>query len=116
MAFGNESINKLTNQEKCKILLTSIELTNFNKRIPEQQTVKYTNLRSRYADVNNGMIWEKRLVDVVVDELVENHVYNLQELYGSCKEEYKDKMKKSVSACIEEFKQYWKEENKNVNK
>ena len=92
-------------------LLEIIEKTHFNEEIPEQNNIKYTNMKLKYLEIHNGKIWQKELVSKIIDELIDNSLYKLQELIDICNEKFKEKIRKSVPYNIKLYNEYVKVEN-----
>lgn len=121
IGFGHEDIYKLKQTDIKEILfekngtdplLKCIELMHFNKEIPEQQNVKLTGVNSKYADIYDGKKWIKELLTKVMDEILDNNIFNLNELVNQCGEQVKDKIKQSVQLIIEEYNIYTHLNNK----
>ena len=89
IAFGNENYELLNINEIKKILfdqnndplLDIIEYTYFNDRLPQQQNIKYNNLKSKFIDIYNGNEWEMKIIDDILDDLINNNISNLDKLY-----------------------------------
>ena len=119
IGFGREELKKLSTEDKKKILfdydmdplLEIIEKTHFNEEIPEQNNIKYTNMKLKYLEIHNGKIWQKELVSKIIDELIDNSLYKLQELIDICNEKFKEKIRKSVPYNIKLYNEYVKVEN-----
>jgi hypothetical protein len=116
IAFGTEEYENLNKAEIKKILfnhkvdplLGIIEYIHFNDRLPQQQNIKYNNLRSKEVDIHNGKEWEIKNLDNVLDDLLENNIYNLDKIYDMITEEYKPKIKQIVRTIIDDYNEHYK--------
>lgn len=75
--FGKEEINKLTIIEKMSILLSQenpiieiILITNLNPDKPEYHNIGYTDLKSGYGIIFNGKTWERKEINIIINELL----------------------------------------------
>jgi hypothetical protein len=97
-------------------LTTSIEMFHFNDRLPEYKNIKLKDIKSKYIDVHNGSKWQKQSKSNIIEETLDNHMYNIKSL----KDEYhnKTKIKKSVSRLIDNYDQHYDlaTEEKKTNK
>jgi hypothetical protein len=122
--FGREDSSLLNKEEISKILyergidglLASIEVFHFNDRLPEYKNIKLKDIKSKYIDVHNGSKWQKQSKSNIIEETLDNHMYNIKSL----KDEYhnKTKIKKSVSRLIDNYDQHYDlaTEEKKTNK
>ena len=116
IAFGNEEYESLNKYEIKKILfdhkvdplLGIIEYIHFNERLPQQQNIKYNNLRSKIIDIYDGTKWIVKDLDTVLDDLLENNIYNLDKISEMISEEYKPKIKQIVKTIIDEYYNHYK--------
>jgi len=109
VGFGKEDYGLLNSEEIHKILCdinndpltTSIEMIHFNQRLPQYQNIKLKDIKSKYIDIHNGSFWQKQSKSNIIDETLDNHMYNIKSL----KEEFpnKAKIKKSVSRLINNY-------------
>ena len=117
IGFGKEDISKLTDDDKYHILNerginpieSLIEWSHFNSKIPEQRNIKYPNLHSKYAEIHDGTHWFKQLTNIVVNELLDNHTDNLNQLVKKYNKNYK--IKKSVTNILDQFSDFCSNEN-----
>jgi hypothetical protein len=75
--FAQEEINKLTIIEKMSTLLSQenpiieiILITNLNPNKPEYHNIGYTDLKSGYGIIFNGKTWERKEINVIINELL----------------------------------------------
>ena len=116
IAFGSEEYESLSKSEIKKILfdnnvdplLGMIEYIHFNERLPQQQNIKYNNLRSKVIDIYNGTKWIVKDLDIVLDDLLENNIYNLDKIREMITEEYKPKIKQIVKTIIDDYYNHYK--------
>ena len=85
-----------------------IEYIHFNDRLPQQQNIKYSNLRSKVIDVHNGNEWQMRDLDNVLDDLIDNNIYNLDQIRNMISEEYKPRIKQIVKTIIDDYNKHYK--------
>jgi hypothetical protein len=85
VSFGDEDFRLLTKEEIFQIIGNRfnciqeyVQQTHLNDRIPAQQNVLVTNLRSSECKVHSDGRWVTRPVDEVIDEIVENGVGYIQ--------------------------------------
>ena len=111
-----EDLKKLTKQEVLTILnnemdmiLSFIQIVNFNPRLPEYRTIKNTNLHGNYIQVYNAesQVEETRLKKHFYDELFTKSLEKLRPLY----EKYSDYFNLARKIIIEEKMQKLKEMN-----
>jgi hypothetical protein len=113
VGFGKEDYNKLNSDEIYKILCditrdpltTSIEMIHFNKRLPQYQNIRLKDIKSKYIDIHNGSEWQKQSKSNIIEETLDNHMYNIKSL----KEEYpnKSKIKKSISRLVDNYDKHY---------
>jgi len=112
VAFGKEDISLLNKDEIYKILydknydplIASIETIHFNERLPQYQNIKLKDIKSKYIDIHNGLSWQKKNKNNIIDETLDNHIYNIKTL----KDENNDaKIKKSVTRLVDKYDQYY---------
>ena len=116
IAFGSEEYESLSKSEIKKILfdhkidplLGMIEYIHFNDRLPQQQNIKFSNLRSKVIDVHNGDEWQMRDLDNVLDDLIENNIYNLDKIREMISEDYKPRIKEIVKTIIDDYYKHYK--------
>jgi len=110
--FGREDISSLTREEIKKILyergvdglLASLEIIHFNDRLPQYKNLRLTNLNSKYIDVHNGKTWIKDDKEKIINETLENHTYNLQQL---CEDNNNSKkIKNSIKNLIDDYSNF----------
>lgn len=108
--FGDEDINKLTQDEMKMIMfdvkepvLKMVELTHFNNRLPEQQNIKSKNIQSNYVDVYNGDIWIKQPSNTVTDSLFDKSVDNMKQITTLLTDQAKTRINDSVKFAIKIF-------------
>jgi hypothetical protein len=114
IAFGNEDYENLNKDEIKKILfdkkvdplLRMIEYTHFNDRLPQQQNIKYNNLRSKSVDIHDGQEWIMYDLDKVLDDLIDNNIYSLDRIYKSTKER-KSNIKIAVKNIIDDYNKHY---------
>ena len=96
VSLGDEDINKLTEDEKLKILKSNskaffdlVKFMHLNERLPEYNNILINNLRSDYCTVvdnNKLMICNK---NQVMGDLISNRLYDLEQLLLKYKSEKK---------------------------
>jgi hypothetical protein len=96
VSFGDEDINKLTEEEKLKILKSNskaffdlVKFMHLNERLPEYNNILINNLRSDYCTVfdnNKLMICNK---NQVMEDLITNRLSDLEQLLLKYKSEKK---------------------------
>ena len=108
--FGNEDIDRYTYPEirdllfrEEKPVLKLIEMKHFNKKIPEQQNIQLTNLRSQYIDVYDNDRWMKKFVTETLKKLFDNTAIELNEMTEIVQPNYKNKISKPINRTIEIF-------------
>jgi DNA-directed RNA polymerase subunit RPC12/RpoP len=112
--FGKEDTSKLNQNEVNNILcsgrknplLMAIEYLHFNKRLPEQQNIRCTNIHSKYIDIYDGKDWIKELSSKIVDELYLKRSSDIEQLYNSCDGNVKSRITSAVKRVIETFNVY----------
>lgn len=110
--FGREDISSLTREEIKKILyergvdglLASLEIIHFNDRLPQYKNLRLTNLNSKYIDVHNGKTWIKDDKEKIINETLENHTYNLQQLCEN--NNNSKKIKNSIKNLIDDYSDF----------
>jgi len=124
VAFGKEDISLLNKDEIYKILcdknydplIASIETIHFNERLPQYQNIKLKDIKSKYIDIHNGSSWEKKNKNNIIDDTLDNHIYNIKILKDSYPN--KNKIKKSIPNLVSNYDKYYDlatEEKKNLN-
>lgn len=85
VSFGNEDFSKLSRPELVKIINSKygairnyVETTHINDRLPEQQNVLISNLRSSECQVVENNRWVTKDVNEVIDEIIANGVNNIE--------------------------------------
>ena len=75
--FGQNEIDKLSTLEKISTLLSQenpiveiILITNLNPNKPEYHNIGYTDLKSGYGVIFNGKTWERKEINVIINELM----------------------------------------------
>jgi hypothetical protein len=83
--FGHEEFDQLTQKEILKIISSRygalrnyVEFTHLNDRLPDQQNVRITNMRSNDCQVIENNKWVTRDVNEVINEIVANGVSNIE--------------------------------------
>ena len=116
IAFGSEEYKNLNKNEIKKILFDTkvdpllgiIEYTHFNDRLPQQQNIRYNNIKSKYINIHDGTDWKLNDLDTVLDELLENNIYSLDKICEMITEEYKPKIKKAIKTIIDDYYKHYK--------
>ena len=95
--FGSESMDKLTFEEKRKILLSAgrahleyLDLVHFNPRIPEFNNLFLTNLKSGICKISDKNKIKTTDYKTIESELVNNTADNIEKISYEFKEEYPD--------------------------
>jgi hypothetical protein len=103
--LNNEEIYKILCDVNQDPLTTSIKIIHFNERLPQYQNIKLKDIKSKYIDVHNGSDWQKQSKSNVIDDALDNHMYNIKSL----KEEYpnKTKIKKSISKLVDNYDKHY---------
>jgi hypothetical protein len=85
VSFGNEEFSKLSRPELLRIINSKygairnyVETTHINDRLPEQQNVLISNLRSSECQVVENNRWVTKDVNEVIDEIIANGVNNIE--------------------------------------
>jgi len=106
--FGNEDIDRYTYPEirdllfrEEKPVLKLIEMKHFNKKIPEQQNIQLTNLRSQYIDVYDNDRWMKKFGTETLKKLFDNTAIELSEMTEIVQPNCKKKISKPINRTIE---------------
>ena len=105
--FGTEELNKiLTQSEILKILNRkmcsleeSIKMIHFNDARPEFKNIYITNLKDQYAYIYDGNRFIAVLKSDILEELVDNHIENIE--YSA--DEYKEKLNDKTIEVLDKF-------------
>ena len=99
--FGEEDISHITNEFKLRMLSlpygmiqNMIEKIHFNKNKPENKNIALTNKRDNMIKVFRGKKWKYQDRAYVVDELIKNNYYRLDDFF---EEKGKDKMTETIN-------------------
>lgn len=71
-----------------------IKDVHFNGKIPENHNIYISNIRGKYAMVYNGKQWEAKNQKEVIDDLIRDHEYAMDEWLGGEGEKYPKEMEK----------------------
>jgi hypothetical protein len=105
--FGTENLNEILSQSEMMKILNrkmcsleeSIKMIHFNDDRPEFKNIYITNLKDQYAYIYNGNKFIAVLKSDILEELVDNHIDNIE--YSA--EEYKEKLQKKTIEILDKF-------------
>ena len=96
--FGSEDLsNIITNKQMFNLVSKggscineSIKFIHFNDKMPEYKNIFITNLKDKYAYIFDGDTFIIKEKDEVLDDLLDNHAYNIQEFVEKNRDELPD--------------------------
>jgi len=105
--FGTEELNKILSQSeilkilnrKMSSLEESIKMIHFNDDKPEFKNIYITNLKDQYAYIFDGSKFIAVLKSDILEELVDNHIENIE--YSA--DEYKEKLQPKTIEVLDKF-------------
>ena len=105
--FGAENISEILEKKEIykilnsryKSLEESIRTVHFNKNRPEMRNIYITNLRDNIAHIYNGDKFEAVSKHSILNELINNHLENIEISY----EDYKEKLPEKTCDVLEKF-------------
>ena len=105
--FGSEDISSILSQSEVLKMLNrkmssieeSIKLIHFNEKRPQLKNIYITNLKDQYAYTFDGSKFIAGLKHDILDELVDNHIENIEMSI----EEYKDKLTSKTREVLDKF-------------
>ena len=107
--YKNEDTSYLTNKNKIEIIkkyfnsiIALINKKHFNKEHPENSNVYTSNLLSGYSNYYNGVDWVVTKNKELVEELYDNNLNEVIEMYEDVKEQLDEHTKISFNRFIEE--------------
>lgn len=77
----------------------SIKLIHFNEKRPELKNIYITNLKDKYAYIFDGSKFIAVLKSDILEELVDNHIENIE--YSA--DEYKEKLQPKTIEVLDKF-------------
>ena len=112
VAFGKEMLESLTDEElqtilgsKFKAFEKYVEFTHLNDRLPQQQNVLFSNLRSNECKVitDNNQV-EVRAIDSVVDQMILNGEAGLKKCLEENEIELDENSLKQIKSLLHNFR------------
>jgi hypothetical protein len=107
--YKNEDTSYLTDDNKIEIIkkyfksiITLIDKKHFNKKHPENSNVYTSNLLCGYSNYYNGVDWVVTKNKILVDELYENNLNEVIEMYDDIKEQLDENTKRKFNNFIEQ--------------
>ena len=107
--YKKEDISYLTNRQKIHIIqkyfksvVALIELKHFNLKTPENCNIYSSNVKGDYSHYYNGITWVSTKNKELIQELYENNLNDVLEMYEELKEQLDDKTKHIFEKFIEE--------------
>ena len=118
--FGTEELNKILStseilkilNKKMSSLEESIKMIHFNDMRPEFKNIYITNLKDQYAYIYNGRKFIAVLKSDILEELVDNHIDNIE--YST--DEYKKKLDKKTIEVLDKFIDKMNDEDEFIDK
>jgi hypothetical protein len=108
--FSNEETDKLTSEEKIAIftcgtnpIIMIIIKTNLNPNTPEYHNVGYTNMNNGWGYVFNGETWEKKSIQIIMNELLSSKRDDLMKIYDEIKEYLSEEQNKNIKNKINDI-------------
>ena len=78
----------------------SIKYIHFNDKKPEYKNIFITNLKDKYAYVFDGDTFIIKEKNEVLDELLDNHAYNIKEFVEKNRDDLADHTKRSMDRLL----------------
>uniref|UniRef100_A0A6C0EF27 C2H2-type domain-containing protein n=1 Tax=viral metagenome TaxID=1070528 RepID=A0A6C0EF27_9ZZZZ len=105
--FGAENISEILEKKEIFKILNSryksleerIRTVHFNKNRPEMRNIYITNLRDNIAHIYNGDKFEAVSKNSILNELINNHLENIEISF----EDYKEKLPEKTCEVLEKF-------------
>jgi len=113
--FGDESpAKKLTTKEiqyiinahRNTMLQRSIEITHFNNKHPEFQNVYIADKKMQNANIYNGDKFDLKSIDFVIDDLILNHINNLDDYKNREDVVISDNKHEEIDTIVDNFQNY----------
>jgi len=113
--FGDESpAKKLTTKEiqyiinahRNTMLQRSIEITHFNNKHPEFQNVYISDKKMQNANIYNGDKFDLKSIDFVIDDLILNHINNLDDYKNREDVVISDNKHEEIDTIVDNFQNY----------
>ena len=108
--YGNENIEYITPGDIKKFIQQGpyasipklLKLTHFNDEHPENHNLAITNVKSKYAHVRKNDIWQIKLLNEILEDLIVNKFSVIDEYY---KDEIKEDLPKYKVNIYENYKE-----------
>jgi len=113
--FGDENpAKKLTTKEieyiinahRNTMLQRSIEITHFNNKHPEYQNVYISDKKMQNAHIYNGDKFDLKSIDFVIDDLILNHINNLDDYKNREDIIISDNKHEEIDTIVDNFQNY----------
>jgi hypothetical protein len=109
--FGSENIKEILNEEEIKMILNSrytaieesIKKVHFNDDKPEYRNIYITNLRDNIAYVYNGKQFEGVQKHSVINDLIDQHMNNIEVSLETYKDKLSEKSAKVLDKLLEKL-------------
>jgi hypothetical protein len=106
--FGTEDLQNIYTDKQMFNLINSgqtcieksIKYIHFNDKKPEYKNIFITNLKDKYAYVFDGDTFIIKEKDEVLDELLDNHAYNIKEFVEKNRDDLPDHTKRSMDRLL----------------
>ena len=106
--FGTEDLHNIFTEKQMFNLINkggscineSIKYIHFNDKKPEYKNIFITNLKDKYAYVFDGDTFIIKEKNEVLDELLDNHAYNIKEFVEKNRDDLADHTKKSMDRLL----------------
>ncbi len=108
--FCQDGISNLSAQEKFNIfaskenpIITIIVKTNLNKDMPEHHNVGYTDLKSGYGYFFDGKRWQQKIIQQIMNELLESKQKDLIEMHDQIKKLLSDEINDDIKNKLDKI-------------
>ena len=106
--FGTEKLQEIFTDKQMFNLIKnggscineSIKYIHFNDKKPEYKNIFITNLKDKYAYVFDGDTFIIKEKNEVLDELLDNHAYNIKEFVEKNRDDLADHTKRSMDRLL----------------
>jgi hypothetical protein len=106
--FGTEDLQNIFTEKQMFNLINkgglcineSIKYIHFNDKKPEYKNIFITNLKDKYAYVFDGDTFIIKEKNEVLDELLDNHAYNIKEFVEKNRDDLADHTKRSMDRLL----------------
>jgi len=106
--FGTEDLQNIYTEKQMFDLINhggsciekSIKYIHFNDKKPKYKNIFITNLKDKYAYVFNGDTFIIKEKNEVLDELLDNHAYNIKEFVEKNRDDLADHTKRSMDRLL----------------